>query len=94
MTSLILVEGSRRKLRHTSHDERAQALCTNFVLQVTNAQGLGMRLGRRPGESYHMIHGTYDITDSRHEGIFTFIPPVTEKLEKQDKFQPKDKSHL
>ena len=27
-----------------SRDERAQALCTNFILQVTNGQGLGMRL--------------------------------------------------
>ena len=41
-----------------------------------------------------MIRGTYDITDSRHKGIFTFIYPATEKLEKQDKFQPKDESYL
>ena len=27
-----------------SRDERARAFCTNFVLQVTNAQGLGTRL--------------------------------------------------
>ena len=32
-------------LWHTSHDEWAQALCANFVLQATNAQGLGTRLG-------------------------------------------------
>ena len=32
------------RLRHTSRDERAQALCANFVLQATNAQGLGTRL--------------------------------------------------
>jgi len=32
-------------LRQTSHDERAQALCANFVLQATNMQGLGTRLG-------------------------------------------------
>ena len=48
----------------------------------------------RPGESYHVIRGTHDVTGSRHEDIFTFISPATEKLEKQDKFQPKDKSHL
>ena len=41
-----------------------------------------------------MIHGTHDVTDSRPEDIFTFISPVTEKLEKQDKFKPKDKSYL
>ena len=33
-----------------------------------------------------------DITDSRHGDIFTFISPTTEKLEKQDKFQLRDKS--
>ena len=33
------------QLRHTSRDERAQALCANFVLQATNAQGLGTRQG-------------------------------------------------
>ena len=42
--------------------------------------------GRRPGESYHVIRGTHDVTGSRHEDIFTFISPATEKLEKQDKF--------
>ena len=41
-----------------------------------------------------MICGTHDVTDSRHEDIFTFISPATEKLEQQDKFQSKDKSHL
>ena len=41
-----------------------------------------------------MIRGTHDVTGSRFEDIFTFISPVTEKLEKQDKFQPKDKSYL
>ena len=44
------------------------------------------RGGRRPGESYHVIRGTNDVTGSRHEDIFTFISPATEKLEKQDKF--------
>ena len=38
-----------------------------------------------------MIHGTADITDSRHGDIFTFKSPVTEKLEKQE---PRDKSYL
>ena len=47
-----------------------------------------------PGESYHVIRGTADITDSRHGGIFTFISPATEKLKKQDTFQPRDKSYL
>ena len=41
-----------------------------------------------------MIRGTDNITGSRHEDIFTFISPAIEKLEKQDKFQPKDKSYL
>ena len=27
-----------------SHDEQAQAFCINFILQVTNGQGLGTRL--------------------------------------------------
>ena len=36
------------RLRHTSRDERAQALCANFVLQATNAQGLGTRLPTHP----------------------------------------------
>ena len=41
-----------------------------------------------------MIHGTYDVTSSRHEDIFTFISQAIEKLEKLDKFQPRDKSYL
>ena len=53
-----------------------------------------MNGGRRPGESYHVIRGTADVTGSRHEDIITFISPAVEKLEKQDKFQPKDKSYL
>ena len=38
-------------LRHTSRDERAQALCANFVLQATNAHSsLALRNSRRgPG---------------------------------------------
>ena len=39
-----------------------------------------------------MVHGTHDVRCSRHEDIFPFISPATEKLENQDKFQPKDKS--
>jgi len=50
-----------------------------------------MRL-RRPGEFYHVIHGTADVTDSRHGSIF--ISQATEKLEKQDTFQLRDKSYL
>ena len=34
------------------------------------------------------------VTGSRHENIITFISPATRKLEKQDKFQPRDKSYL
>ena len=41
-----------------------------------------------------MIRGTADVTGSRHEEIFTFISPAVEKLEKQDKFKPKDKFYL
>ena len=41
-----------------------------------------------------MICGTHDVTGSRHEDMFTYVSPVAEKLEKQDKFQPKDKSYL
>ena len=47
---------------------------------------------RRPGESYHVIRATGDVTDSTHGGIFTFLSSATEKLKKQDKFQPRDKS--
>ena len=50
--------------------------------------------GRKPGESYHVIRGTHDVTGSRHEDIFTFISQATEKLKKQDMFQPRDKSYL
>ena len=41
-----------------------------------------------------MIRGTADVTGSRHKDIFTFISPAVEKLEKQDKFQLKDKSYF
>ena len=41
-----------------------------------------------------MIRGTHDVTGARPDDVFTFISPVTEKLEKQGKFQPKDKSYL
>ena len=49
---------------------------------------------RRPGESYHVICGKGDVTDSRQGDIFTFISLATENLKKQDKFQPRDKSYL
>ena len=35
---------------------------------------------RRPGESYHVIRSTGDVTETRHEDIFTFISPATENL--------------
>ena len=44
------------RLRHTSRDERAQALCANFVLQATNAQGLGTRLGILSQVNYHFLY--------------------------------------
>ena len=50
--------------------------------------------GRRPGEFYHVIPSTHDVTGSRRENIFTFISPATEKLEKQDNFQPRDKFYI
>ena len=50
--------------------------------------------GRRPGECYHVSRGTADITGFRHEDMFTFISPAVEKLERQNKFKPKDKSYL
>ena len=54
----------------------------------TEREGQGLTYG----VIYHMIRGTHDITDSRHKKIFTFISP--EKLKKQEKFQPRDKSYL
>ena len=36
--------------------------------------------GRRPGKSYHMIHGTADITGSRYRDLFA----ATEQLERWD----------
>ena len=63
-------------------------------LQFLIARAVCKNRGRRPGESYHVICRTHAVTDSRHKDIFTFISPATEKLEKQDKFHPKDKSYL
>ena len=67
-----------------------------FVYKVlTNRiRALIRAAGYIPGESYHVIRGTADVTESRHGGIFKFISPATEKLEKQDTFQPRDKSFL
>ena len=36
------------RLWHASHDEMDKAFCANFVLQATDAQGLGMRLTSSP----------------------------------------------
>ena len=33
------------------------------------------------GVSYHVIHGTDDITSARHEDMFTFISLATEKFQ-------------
>jgi len=49
---------------------------------------------RRPGESYHMICGTADVTDSRCNSLFTFLSTATEKLKNQNKFQRRGKSYL
>ena len=59
-----------------------------FVYKVlTNRiRALIIAAGYFPGESYHVIRATGDVTDSRHGDIFTFISPATEKLKKQDKF--------
>ena len=60
------------RLRHTSRDEQAQALCVNFVLQATNAQGLGTRLrkahvklcnGVSNDSQYHVVMNS-DVTYS------------------------------
>ena len=61
---------------------------TNRVRALKSTSGL------LPGESYHVIRATGDVTDSRHGDIFTFISLATEKLKKQDKFQPRDKSYF
>ena len=37
--------------------------------------------GRRPGESYHVICGTADVTDSRLNSLLTLLSMATEKLE-------------
>ena len=62
--------------------------CLQYAKTEREGQGLTY------GVSYHMIRSTHDVTDSRHKDIFTFISPATEKLKKQDKFQPRDKSYL
>ena len=47
---------------------------------------------RRPGEFHYVIRGPADITDSRHNSLFTFISTLTEKLENRNKFQRIGKS--
>ena len=44
---------------------------------------------RRLGEFDHVIHGTTDVMDSRHNSLFTFGSTATEKLENLNKFQSK-----
>ena len=41
--NIVLSADVKTQLWQTSRDEQAQALCTNFVLQVTNVQGLGTK---------------------------------------------------
>ena len=48
----------------------------------------------KAGESYYMIRGMADVTDSRHNSLFTFLSIATEKLENRSKFQKRGKSHL
>ena len=55
MTSLIPVQWSWCKLQHTSRDEIDWAFCTNFVLQATNVQGLGMTTSGKPQTSLSEI---------------------------------------
>ena len=43
MTSLI--RGKMVTLQYVSCGKRAQTYCMNFILQATNAQGIGTRLG-------------------------------------------------
>jgi len=43
---------------------------------------------------HHVIRGTADITDCRHNSLFTFQSTVTEKLENRNKFQRRGKSYL
>jgi len=40
-----------------------------------------------PGNLNTWIRGTADVTDSRHNSLFTFLSTATEKLENQNKFQ-------
>ena len=47
-----------------------------FPVPVFDWLAVRINGGRRTGESHHMIY--------RHRDIFTFISPVTEKLENQD----------
>ena len=46
------------------------------------------------GEFHYMIRGTADVTDSKHNSLFTFVSIVTEKLETRKKFQRRGKSYL
>ena len=48
--------------------------------------------GGRPWEFHHVIRSTADVTDSRHNSLFTFVVTVTEKLENRNKFQRRGKS--
>ena len=43
MTSSIL--GEMVTLQHISRDKQTQTYCMNFILQATNTQGIGTRLG-------------------------------------------------
>jgi len=47
--------------------------------------------GRRPGESYHVIHSTPDVMDSRCNGLFTLFSTAIEKI---DKLQRRSRSYL
>ena len=83
-----MIEGLGTRLFHTAYERsslvpRPSPAPVFDRLQYAKTEPEGL-----PGESYHVIPATGDVTDSRHGDIFTFISPATEKLKKQDKFQP------
>ena len=68
---------------------RASRHSTAPVLIVCSMQ----KKGRRPGESYHVIQGMADITDSRYNSLFTFLSTASKKIRKL-KYVPEDNSYL
>ena len=85
-SSLVRRPPSRFLLLALNKSSRFVFDCLQYAKTEREGQGLTY------GVSYHVIHDTHDVTDSRHKKIFTFISP--EKLKKQDKFQLRDKYYL